>query len=167
MRGLTFDVYYYEDFAHTAAILFETGENERIIREYTKVVEEVNPYVPGQFYKRELPCIMSILEDIEDEYDFLLVDSYVYIKEDHKGLGAYLYEKLDKRYPVVGLAKNWFRSAENYMELERGESKKKLYVTAAGLSLEESYDIIKNMKGDYRMPDILKRVDKLSRKELV
>ncbi len=166
MTGLTFDVYYYEKFAHVAGILFECGKEEKTIKKYTKIVYEVNPYIPGEFYKRELPCILSLLKDINETYDFILLDSYVYIKENHKGLGAYLYEYLDKTIPIMGLAKNHFKDVENYRELERGKSKKKLYITSAGIDLDFSYNLIKNMEGQYRLPDIIKEVDKLSRLEI-
>lgn len=122
--------------------------------------------MPGSFYKRELPCIIGLLGDIEEEYDFILLDSYVYIKKNHKGLGAYLYEYLEEKVPIIGLAKSYFKDVENYRELERGMSKKKLYITSAGIDLDYSYNLIKNMKGSYRLPDIIKEVDKLSRIEI-
>lgn len=52
-----------------------------------------------------------------------------------KGLGAYLYEAL----------------------------KRPLYITSLGVDLTEAAKLIENLGGSYRIPDILKKVDKLTR----
>ena len=50
------DVQYHESHAIAAAVAFGAWDDAVALREWTVRVDEVAPYVPGQFYKRELPC---------------------------------------------------------------------------------------------------------------
>jgi deoxyribonuclease V len=47
--------------------------------------------------------------------------------------------------------------------VHRGGARKPLYVTAAGLPVAEAAELVAEMAGPYRMPDALRRVDRLSR----
>ncbi|MCP4120011.1 MAG: hypothetical protein GY737_32370 [Desulfobacteraceae bacterium] len=48
-------------------------------------------------------------------------------------------------------------------EMFRGQSKKPLYVTSAGISQVQAASNIGKMAGRFRVPDLLKRVDKKAR----
>jgi len=125
-----------------------------------------NEYESGSFYKRELPCILSILKNIElKEGDILVVDGYVHLSDDgKKGLGGYLFEKLENKYTVIGVAKNLFNGIDKMMRpIERGKSKKPLYITAENIDLDIATQNIKSMHGQFRMPTLLRRLDQLSR----
>lgn len=166
-KGLAvcFDVYYYENYAKAACIVFENSQEEKIISEYSEIIKEVNEYIPGQFYKRELPCILKLLEKVKEDIDLVITDSFVWLEEGKKGLGAYLYEALNTKTAVIGVAKTYFKDSTNYLEVYRGKSNKPLYVSSVGIDLNYSANLIKNLKGSYRFPDILKRVDQLSREK--
>ena len=105
---LAIDVHYRATFAKAVAIEFATWDVESPTEIYEKIIHEVEAYIPGQFYKRELPCILSILRDIElTNFDCIIIDGYVTLDDHGKpGLGWHLYEALDHKIPVVGIAKN-------------------------------------------------------------
>jgi hypothetical protein len=46
----------------------------------------------------------------------------------------------------------------DYLEVYRGKSIKPLYVSVIGIDLNYSAKLIKNLKGDFRIPDILKKL---------
>lgn len=159
-----FDVYYYEKYARACCIVF-TKDNERIISEYIEVIEGIEDYVSGQFYKRELPCILKVLGKVKENIDIIITDSFVWVDRDKKGLGAHLYETLKSKVPVIGVAKSYLKGSTDYMEVYRGKSNNPLYISSIGIDQEYSAKLIENLKGDFRIPDILKRVDKLSRSD--
>jgi len=59
---LATDVHYREEHAVVSGILFEKWESDNPLQEISLKVNEINDYVPGQFYKRELPCIKALLD---------------------------------------------------------------------------------------------------------
>ena len=159
-----FDVYYKKDHAKACCIVFETDSVEKILSTYCQVIESVSDYISGEFYKRELPCILKVYKMIREDIDLIIMDGFVTLKNGKKGLGSYLFESLGKKLPVIGVAKTYFRGSENYVEIYRGKSGKPLYISSIGIDLDYSAKFIKNLNGIYRIPDILKKVDQLSRK---
>ncbi len=159
---LAFDTYYFENKAKTVCVSFENWTDEQPTQIYSEVIEGVPDYEPGAFYKRELPCIMSLLKNINlNEVSCIIVDSFVLLNDMGKlGLGGYLYNELDKKTPIIGVAKSGFHeNKKNVKELIRGESKKPLYISAIGLELQEAYEMVNAMHGDYRMPTLLQILD--------
>src|SRR5262245_36607915 len=55
------DVDYRDDEAAAACVLSAGWADEILAREIVERVRGVEPYVPGQFYKRELPCLLAVL----------------------------------------------------------------------------------------------------------
>lgn len=161
-----FDTYYYEDFAKTVCIAFEDWSSEQeneIFNEKTKITAE---YESGAFYKRELPCILSLLEKIQlKSNDIIIIDGYVTLDDDGKiGLGGYLFEALDRKFPVIGIAKNGFSSPDSKRrEVLRGESKTPLFLTSIGIDVDGIKPKIEQMHGSYRIPSLLKKLDQLTR----
>jgi deoxyinosine 3'endonuclease (endonuclease V) len=161
-----FDTYYYDDYANTVCIAFEdwTSENESEI--FTEKIDITSGYESGAFYKRELPCILSLLKKIDlKEEDIIIVDGYVTLDDDGKiGLGGYLYEALDRKYAIIGIAKNEFASPDSQRRnVLRGESKTPLFLTAKGADIDDIIPKVKQMHGGYRIPALLKKLDQLSR----
>ncbi len=159
---LAFDVQYYETYAKSVCIVFNNWQDETPSEIIIKKVNDIAPYVPGEFYKRELPCIQAILKDINlNNVELIIVDGYVYLNNDKKlGLGGYLYEKLNNSIPIIGVAKSSFYDNKKYVqEVIRGESTKPLYITAVGLDLDEAKNNIQMMHGEYRMPALLQILD--------
>jgi len=161
-----FDTYYYEDFAKTVCIAFEDWSSEKESKIFTEKSEIISDYESGAFYKRELPCILSLLSEIElKENDVIIVDGFVTLDDDGKiGLGGYLYQSLNQKIPVVGIAKNDFSAPdERRRAVLRGESKTPLFLTAMGIDVDEIKPKVEKMHGLYRIPTLLKKLDQLTR----
>ena len=159
-----FDVYYSKDHARACCIVFEIEPSEKIFSTYCQIIEHVSDYIPGEFYRRELPCILKIYKKIKEDIDLIIIDGFVMLGNGKKGLGAYLFESLDKKIPVIGVAKTYFKGCGDYMTIYRGKSSKPLYIGSIGIDLNYSAEFIRNLSGMYRIPDILKKVDQLTRK---
>jgi deoxyribonuclease V len=122
----------------------------------------VAPYRPGEFFVRELPALKSVLAAV-GAFDLLIVDGYVDLDPTGRpGLGAHAHAEF--RVPVIGVAKTAFRAATHAVPVHRGSAARPLYVTAAGLSLVAAADLVRQMSGPYRLPDALRRVDALARR---
>ncbi|MDI9475652.1 MAG: endonuclease V [Natronincolaceae bacterium] len=158
-----FDAYYREDCAKTCCILFETGTIEKNILEYCKITRPTEKYIPGEFYKRELPGILEVYWEIKRDINLVIVDGYVLLKDGKIGLGGHLYRALEGRIPVIGVAKSYFVNSRNYIKVYRGESNRPLYVSSIGIETGFAANLIKNLDGRYRIPNMLKRVDRLTR----
>lgn len=126
-------------------------------------VERAEPYQPGQFYRRELPCLLAVLAT-GPAMDIVLVDGYVWLAdESHPGLGAHLYRALDEKVAVIGVAKTSYPGVKLVQEIRRGDSQTPLFITALGIDLSEAADHIFRMHGPHRIPTLLKLVDQLCR----
>lgn len=159
---LAFDTYYWENKAKTVCLSFENWTNDKPVEVYAEIIEEIAAYEPGSFYKREMPCILSLLQQINlNDISLIIVDSFVLLDDDGKmGLGAHLFEALDSKIPIIGVAKTGFHNnKKNVRELLRGESKKPLFISAIGINLELAYNHVKSMHGIYRMPTLLQILD--------
>ncbi len=96
------------------------------------------------------------------DLDLLIVDGYVDLDPSGRpGLGAYLHREVG--IPVIGVAKNPFRTATHAVRVLRGRSTRPLYVTAAGIPVDEAVALVTGMAGAYRSPDAVRRVDRLAR----
>lgn len=163
---LAFDTYYFENKAKTVCMAFENWNNSDEFKIFAEILENVNEYIPGEFYKREMPCILSLLQKIDyPNIDAIIVDGFVFLDDNSKlGLGGHLYEALDCKIPVIGVAKSNFATInKNKKELCRGESKNPLYITSIGMDLDTAAENIRCMSGQYRMPTLLKELDKLTK----
>ncbi|CAA0259162.1 endonuclease V [Tenacibaculum maritimum] len=162
-----FDTYYGDNFANTAVVGINDWGDATPSFELTEITTDIQEYESGAFYKRELPCLLSVINklNLNPKEDILLIDGYVILDDDGKlGLGGYLFNELKGKTPVIGVAKNNFHTLNKLKkEVFRGQSKKPLYITTLGFDLEKASFHILNMHGEYRIPTILKDVDSLSR----
>jgi deoxyribonuclease V len=163
---LAFDTYYYDGKAKTVCLEFQEWNQSENFKIHTEIIDNIEEYIPGEFYKRELPCILSLLNQIDFKaIEAIIVDGFVYLDDEKKlGLGDHLYEKLKKEIPVIGVAKTNFSTIEKYKKsLFRGESKKPLFVTAVGIELEDAFQNVESMSGEFRIPTLLKELDRLTK----
>jgi len=92
--------------ARGACILIDTWEADTVCEEYEFVCECCVDYVPGQFYRRELPCLLGVLGTVQHPLEVVVIDGYVSLDENGSpGLGMYLYHALGDTVAVVGIAK--------------------------------------------------------------
>ncbi len=157
------DVDYRNVGAVAACVCFEKFGDGTSVLETAIEISDVEPYEPGQFYRRELPCILAVLKSLPDSPQVVIIDGYVWLGKQKPGLGAHLHQALDKQATVIGVAKTQFSGAEPVELVMRGQSRTPLYVTAAGMDLATAASHIQAMHGPHRIPTLLKRVDQLSR----
>jgi len=159
---IAIDVHYRENVAKSVSIAFDNWTDTIPHTTHIAEVKNIAPYIPSQFYKRELPCILKVLEESDlSKVALIIVDGYVVLNDEGKaGLGQYVYEALAQKIPIVGVAKKSFHDNEkNVIQVFRGTSKNPLYVTSIGTDLTEAAEQVKNMAGDYRFPELLKILD--------
>ena len=162
---LVVDVDYRQDKAVAAGVVLRDWKDEKPVKEITTTCDVVHDYVPGEFYRRELPCLLKLLEQVDIELKAIVIDGYVHLgKGRSPGLGHYLFDALDKQIAVIGVAKTPFMDTPASTEIRRGASQRPLYVTAAGMHETEAKQCIQVMYGRDRIPTLLKRVDQLCRK---
>lgn len=163
---LAFDTYYVGHTAKTVCVAFKDWQDKEPAHVYTEDRDGIEDYVSGEFYRRELPCLLSLMEKIPlEDVTAILVDGYVYLDDTGTfGLGGYLYNALGGRIPVIGVAKTNFARIETAKRvLLRGDSQKPLFITAIGIDVDEVTARIGSMDGPYRMPTLLKYVDTLTK----
>jgi deoxyribonuclease V len=162
---LAVDVAYFQERASVAGVLFGNWQDAKSAREFVLETETPAQYQPGQFYRRELPCILRLLEEYDLHPEYLLVDGFVFLDgRKEPGLGWHLYQALGRKVAVIGVAKSAFKGIGSEYQVHRGGSAKALYVTAAGVEVEAAQAFILAMHGQHRIPTLLKRVDELSRR---
>lgn len=162
---LAVDVDYREDKAIAAGLLFQNWEDREPVQELISEILTVAEYEPGQFYKRELPCVLALLQQLAQLPEFIVIDGYVYLDGNQKpGFGKHLYEALEGKSVIIGVAKSRFKDTPAETEIFRGGSKRALYVTAVGVSEVEAKSLVMRMHGEHRIPTLLKRVDQLSKR---
>lgn len=158
------DVHYSDTKASAAAVVFERWDSERPLRTYAGSTQNCGDYLPGQFYLRELHPLLTVISAIRDEITVFVIDGYCHLSaEGEKGLGAHLAERLPGEPTIIGVAKSRFRGSQHAAEVYRGGSERPLFITAIGLNYQQAASKIASMHGPYRIPTLLKEVDRLSR----
>jgi exodeoxyribonuclease-5/deoxyribonuclease V len=163
---LAFDTYYFDNKAKTVCISFDNWEANKISKIQSEILDNIKEYISGEFYKRELPCILSLISRIDlTDVELIIVDGFVFLDDEQKyGLGAYLYNSLTNNIPVIGVAKTNFATIKKKKRiLLRGKSDRPLFITSIGIDVDEAVEKIKSMDGEYRIPTLLKELDKLTK----
>jgi deoxyribonuclease V len=131
--------------------------------EIVRTFPQAAPYQSGEFFKRELPGLIQLLSELSVQFTVVIVDGYVWLDSNGKpGLGGHLFSALGGQIAVVGVAKTRFVGAPAIPVL-RGTSRSPLFVTSAGIPLDEAAAWVRQMHGRFRLPTLLKRADSLSR----
>lgn len=157
------DVHYADDSALAACVMASDWADAKPFTSLTTHVSPIADYEPGAFYKRELPCLLAVLERAP-KFTHVVIDGYVWLDNTHTpGLGAHLHAALGGKTPVIGIAKTAFRGSEMALRLPRPGSEKPLFVTSIGLEPELALQHLQRLHGPYRIPTMLKWVDQLSR----
>lgn len=165
---LATDSFYGKDFVRTASVIFRNWSDAKPSAAHViTTTDSAARYAPGSFYLRELPFILSLLEAIPERPSTVVIDGYVYLDaKKRKGLGAHLFEAINERAAVVGVAKRPFAGSAHAKAVFRGGSKNPLYVTAAGMPVSKAAQAIQSMNGPHRHPSLLKLCDRLSRNDV-
>lgn len=172
MKKIAIDSYYYSSTdCYTVGVIFEDWKQGTPSEIISCHISKFGDYIPGEFYKRELPGILSLLQQINlEEYDTIILDSFLVLIEEGEikpGLGAHLLENLEEnsKITLIGVAKSQFGSNQEIsVPVLRGKATNPLWVQGIGISNEDAAELIKNMAGKYRIPTLLKILDKETKK---
>jgi deoxyribonuclease V len=156
------DVHYLDESAARAAVVAACDQGfSAIVCTDTATVPVDTAYWPGEFYRRELPPLQAVIPRSE-ALALIVVDGYVDLDAAGRpGLGAHVHAEFG--VPVIGVAKTPFRTATHAALVFRGRSARPLYVTAAGMTIADAARLVAAMAGSFRLPDALKRADRLAR----
>lgn len=92
---LAIDVQYDKTNGLVAGVALKSWTDASPSNIYVSKIENVDDYLPGQFYQRELPCIFKLLNEHSLRPEYIVVDGYVYLDGCSKpGLGKHLYDAL-------------------------------------------------------------------------
>ena len=139
---------------------FDDKEAQIFTNEYQGVAD----YKSGEFYKRELPCILKLLEEHQLEPDTIILDGYVWLDGISKpALGYHLQQAIDFSPALIGVAKNRHSALGDNFDVLRGGSQKPLYVTTMGIDINSAKEAIAKMHGDFRLPTLIKKADSACR----
>lgn len=161
---LAVDVHYKGNAATVGGVTFAYWSSTSEDSIYSSRLTGIEDYVPGEFFRRELPCILHLLAEHALTPDSIVVDGFVFLDGyTTPGLGKHLFDALHQRIPVIGVAKSRFVAAPDGIKLYRGRSKAPLYVTSVGIPLAEAIECVQSMHGQHRIPFMLKMADQVSR----
>jgi deoxyribonuclease V len=161
------DVQYDAHCGYAACVTFTDWGASALERAYTHQQHDVLDYQPGEFWKRELPCILGVLSAVAPVPTTIVIDGYVWLDGNGRpGLGAHLFDALGGQLSVVGVAKTAFRGSEHAASVCRAGSRRPLFVTAVGMPLAQAAANVAGMFGAHRIPELLKRVDQLARRRI-
>ena len=162
------DTAYSDTSSATGGVIFESWEStEPVDILVSKLLNKPKPYQSGEFYKRELPCILYLLNKITHPLEYILIDANVFLDGTKKpGLGKHLFDALDQNTDIIGIAKNRYHLMPQKHAVIRGESIHPLYVTTTSNNLTSVKNNIALMAGDFRIPSMLKLADKISKDAL-
>lgn len=163
------DAAYSETAAGVACGLLAAWDAAAPVRMLTRRQGAAAAYEPGAFYKRELPLLVALIEQVETPLETILIDGYVWLDADRRpGLGARLHEALGGRVPIVGVAKTSFGDAASWsVPVTRGISRRPLFVSAVGVSAEHAAERVRAMHGRHRIPTLLQLADRAAREALL
>lgn len=147
--------------ARAALVVSADLRRATTVEEHVTRLDHVLPYRPGHFYARELPALRQVLA-LTGRLDLIVVDGYVDLDpHGRSGLGAHVHREFG--VPVIGVAKTAYRAATQAIPVLRGDATRPLYITAAGMDSTLAASWVAQLAGPYRLPDVLRRADALSR----
>jgi len=165
---LALDTAYSGPQSATAGVLFRNWQSESPEKVFISCLNRIEEYQPGQFYKRELPCILNLLNEHALSVETIIVDGNVYLDDQERpGLGKHLFNELNGCSQVVGIAKNRFKSLSEKSAVYRGLSTKPVYVTSTFEDQEAVKANVQIMHGKFRIPTLLKMADTRCRETLL
>jgi len=160
---LCMDAAYVNTEGAACGVVFPAADSSTPFKTYNAILDSVAAYVPGNFYLRELPLLIRVVEKVSEDLDLVIIDGYVWLPGGRFGLGAHLFNVFDERFPVIGIAKSLFKGHSSCEKVLRGRSRRPLYVTAAGIKCREAADTVRKMYGSFRIPEMMRIADKGAR----
>ena len=147
--------------ARAAAVTAGDAAFPAVQAEWTVLVPAVLPYQPRQFFLRELPPLRAVLAPVRNPGRPVTGGHADPDPVGRPGLGAHAHPA--SGVPVTGVARPGFRTASHAVEVPRQNSARPLSVTAAAMPLAQAAELTRRMAGPSRLPDALRRADRLAR----
>jgi deoxyribonuclease V len=143
--------------------VFDAWAAEAAVETVARMHRGIAPYVPGEFLRRELPCILPLVRWALEQHEVrvVIVDGFVDLEAGRPGLGRHLAAELPAGVTVVGVSKTPFKG-EPGTPILRGGSTRPLWVTSTDDESEAAANIL-SMAGDHRIPALLKLADAVAR----
>src|SRR5690348_2700736 len=133
------DVDYRADCCVAACVVFRDWCDDAEANHFIDRGPPAEAYVPGEFYRRELPALLRVLKQVRDPLASVVIDGYVWLeRNDRPGLGAHLYDALGQSIPVIGVAKTSFDASRHATPVLRGTSQRPLFITAVGMDMNDA-----------------------------
>lgn len=162
---LAIDIHYTQNSGFAAGVTFEDWQSQNASGEFFNRTDKIENYVSGEFYRRELPCILNLLNEHHLQPSTIIVDGYVFLDNHQKpGLGKRLHDALENDIAIIGVAKKEIVGISEDTKIYRGKSQQPLFITTTEKNLTHAKNNIVNMFGEYRIPYLLKQADQLSRR---
>jgi deoxyribonuclease V len=163
-KVLAIDVAYKDDLAFCVAVIYDI-EKDKVLKE-VKIKEKVEfPYIPGLLFLREAPIMLKAIEEIDDEYDLILVDGQGLAHPRKAGLATIIGILTGK--PTVGIAKSFLYGEikDNYIVVDGQKVGIKFGKYYASIGSNIDISSLENFlkKLNFQYPKVLKIVDKLSK----
>ena len=159
------DVHYHESHALAACVAVSSWQDAEATHTHAVRTAAAADYRPGQFFRRELPSLLAVLEASACCFDVVVIDGYVWLDAERPGLGWHLNESLQHRAAVIGIAKSAYAGCSVARPVLRGRSQKPLFVTAIGIDVDVAAEHVRAMHGAHRVPTLIKLADRLSRSQ--
>jgi deoxyribonuclease V len=176
------DTHYRDSLALAAVVTIRLADLETV--DFATAVKRVSfPYIPGLLTFREGPAILDALNNLAIKPDLLMFDGQGISHPRRFGLASHIGLLLDM--PTIGCAKTllWGHYEEpgtekgSYSHLKDGDETigavvrtrsrvKPLFVSIGHrINLQDSISIVLKCCRRYRLPETMRRADKLARKE--
>jgi hypothetical protein len=135
----------------------------------------VSPFfggLPGKFLalpqassSDQLSFVTERLSRSVYEKDYPKVPAFLGPSEEVAAILRFLVRRTQRSagVSVIGVAKTRFTPAVHAIPVVRGNTKRPLYVTSAGIAPADAAELVRTMTGKFRLPDALRRVDALAR----
>jgi len=161
---LALDVHHDAGQAVAAAVAFDDWNAPEATKTWTTRIEAVDKPPAGQAWRRDLPCLLQLLREHKLEPEAIVIDGFVHLDEqDTPGLGRALFDALEGKVPVIGLAKSPGAFTAAQFEVFREEEAAPVIVTCAGIDLGAAKARVRTMHGRKRVPTLLKLVSRIAR----
>jgi deoxyinosine 3'endonuclease (endonuclease V) len=171
---IAIDSYYYSDTdCYTVGVMFDKWDQEKPSKIMSCRSSDFEIYRPGNFYKRELPGILRILEVVSEsgiQIDTVVLDSYIDLMDRDgnisAGLGNHLRQVVgESRFHIIGVAKTLYgKCNEISSPVRRGNATNPIWVQGSGITNEEAANLVYSMYGSYKIPNLLRILDKETKK---
>lgn len=171
-HSLCLDTFYNETTgkAFTVGMVFDLSSPDPL-EVITSESNTESAYIPGEFYKRELPPILNLLESygwekLVETVDLIIVDGFYDLWDNKPGLGHRLHDWLIQEkgidLEIMGVAKSKPKDGETFAtKVIRGQHHTTNPLWTNGSNPSRDYGkLLYDLPGEYRLPDILTKLDR-------